>query len=80
MRNLTITVDEEVLRWAKVSAAKRDTSVSRMVGDLLKEKMQQEEHYELAMQDFLSTSPVSLRKANRAYPTREELHDRKNFR
>lgn len=34
LRNVTITVDDEVARWARVRAAEEDTSVSHLVGDL----------------------------------------------
>ena len=34
-RNVTLTLDEEVLRRARVLAAQRETSVSGLVGELL---------------------------------------------
>ena len=79
MKNVTITVDEEVAQWARVWAAKHNTSVSRILGDILKEKMRQEEGYEAAMRQFLSRKPYVLKKTRR-YPKREELHDRKGLR
>ncbi|MDH1702163.1 DUF6364 family protein [Comamonas terrigena] len=48
MKNLTITVDDSVLEWARVEAARRGTSVSRMVGDFMAEMMQREDAYERA--------------------------------
>ena len=48
MPNLTITADEEVLRWARIRAAEENTSVARLVGDLLKEHMREERGYENA--------------------------------
>jgi predicted HicB family RNase H-like nuclease len=42
MKNVTITLDEEVARWARIKAATQETSVSRLVGEILKEKMEQE--------------------------------------
>jgi hypothetical protein len=39
LRNVTVTLEEEVARWARIEAAKRDTSVSRLLGELLKEHM-----------------------------------------
>ena len=79
MKNVTITVDEEVALWARVWAAKHNTSVSRILGELLKEKMSQEEGYEAAMKQFLSRKSYVLKKTRR-YPKREELHDRKGLR
>jgi len=39
LRNVTVTLEEEVARWARVEAARRNTSVSRLLGALLKENM-----------------------------------------
>jgi len=39
LRNVTVTLEEDVARWARIEAARRDTSVSRLLGELLKEKM-----------------------------------------
>jgi len=78
-RNLTITVDEAVARWARVRAAEKDISVSRLVGEMLKEKMQEERAYEAAMRLYLSRKPVML-KQRTGYPNRDELHDRPGLR
>ena len=53
MKNVTITVDEAVLEWARVEAARRGSSVSRMVGEMLAEKMRQEDAYAQAMRNAL---------------------------
>ena len=79
MRNVTITLEEEVARWARIRAASLNTSVSRLVGQMLKELMMQEEDYDRAMQDFLSGKPRKISKSGR-YPQREELYDRKGLR
>lgn len=76
MKNVTITLDEQVARWARVRAAERNTSVSRLVGELLQEKMREEEDYRLAMEQFLAQQPQVLRKPMISLPKREELHDR----
>ena len=38
-RNVTVTLEEDVAQWARIEAARRDTSVSRLLGELLKERM-----------------------------------------
>ena len=38
MKNVTITLEENVAKWAKVWAAKNDSSLSRMLGNDLKKK------------------------------------------
>lgn len=80
MKNVTITLDEEVARWARIRAAEQDTSLSRLVGELLHEKMLDEENYRASMQRYLSGSPCSLKKPGDVYPAREELYGRKGFR
>lgn len=75
MKNVTIVLDEEVARWARVEAARRNTSVSRLVGELLRERMQQEEGYEREMHRFLAAPAVPL-KTGGGYPTRDEIHER----
>jgi len=76
MKNITITLDEKVARWARIRAAEEDTSVSRLVGNLLREKMLNEENYLLAMQQYLSQPPRKLKKSGAKYPPRQELHAR----
>lgn len=75
MKNVTITLDEEVAGWARVWAARRNMSVSRVVGDLLKRLMLEEEGYEAAQKQFLARKPVPLKRKGR-YPKREDLYDR----
>jgi hypothetical protein len=42
LRNVTVTLEEDVARWARIEAARRDTSVSRLLGALLKERISAE--------------------------------------
>ena len=75
MKNMTITLDEEAARWARVWAAEHDTSVSRMVGNLLRERMREEDDYGRAMKSYLSRGASKLKEQN-GYPSREALHER----
>lgn len=76
MKNVTITLDDEVARWARIRAAEKNTSVSRLVGNLLKEMMREEADYALAMEQYLMIQPVLLKQVGDRYPRREELHER----
>ena len=67
---------KRVARWARIRAAERNTSVSRFLGELLKEKMRAEEGYRQAMEQYLAREPKILKKATERYPKREELYDR----
>ncbi len=77
---MTITLDEETARWARLEAARRDTSVSRLVGELLRDHMRSEERYESAMHAYLGRPTTHLRHRRSPYPGREELHDRADLR
>ena len=77
LRNVTVTLEEDVAEWARVEAARRDTSVSRLLGELLKEKMNARDGYEKAMRRALGRKPF-LRGGR--YLTREEAHDRARLR
>ena len=79
MKNVTITLDEETARWARVEAAQRDTSVSRLISELLHEHMRTQATYEDAMRRYLARPPIVLKDTGH-YPTREELHDRAGLR
>lgn len=77
MKNVTITLDERVAEWSRVWAARHQTSVSRMLGELLAEKMAQEERYAEAMQAYLAAVPAQgLNAAGGSYPDRDALHER----
>jgi plasmid stability protein len=76
MKNVTITLDEEVARWARIRAAEHNTSVSRLVGEMLREKMIEEKTYQMSMQQFLSQAPRMLKEPGAKYPSREELYGR----
>jgi len=76
LKNVTITLEEEVARWARIKAAELDTSVSRLVGEMLSEKMKAEQDYTLAMQRFFARVPQQLSEPGSSYPSRDELHER----
>lgn len=76
MKNVTIVVDEEVARWARVAAARNDTSVSRMVGEMLRERMESERRYAASEEAFNAVTSRRLRADGEALPAREELHER----
>ena len=80
VKNVTITLDEQTAAWIRVYAARHNKSVSRLVGELLRERMRGGKEYERAMQRFLSKPPVAFKWKGGRRPTREELHDRDALR
>ena len=80
MKNVTITLDERTAAWVRVYAAKHNTSVSRMVGEMLEQRMREVHEYDDAMRRFLAKKPVRLKRAGARYATREQAHDRTRVR
>lgn len=78
LRNVTLTLEESVARWARMEAARNDTSVSRFLADILKERMVEKDNYEAAKRRALARKPFP--KSDGRYLTREEVHDRAHFR
>ena len=74
MKNVTITLEEEAARWARITAAERDTSVSRLVGEMLKDRMTAEKRYDTARRRYLSRKAAPISSAR--YPRRDHLHER----
>ncbi len=80
LRNVTVTLDEKTARWARIEAAERDTSVSRLIGEMLKERMDRSEEYDVARARYFSQDPGIHRRPGQRFPTREELHERERLR
>lgn len=76
-KNITLTMPEELLRRAKVIAAQRDTSVSGLVAELLRQLTGPEPDYATAWaaEEQLMEEGVGLRVGEITW-TREDLHDR----
>ena len=74
LKNVTVTLETDVARWARLEAARRETSVSRLLGAILKQRMLEEDGYDAAMRRALSRKPFP--KTEGRYLTREEAHDR----
>jgi len=80
MKNLTITLDEETAHWARVRAAKQNTSVSKMLGQVLQELRELEDQRSTAAERFFSRPTKTLQQADKPYPDRDSLYDRSILR
>lgn len=78
LRNVTITLEERVARWARIEAARHDTSVSQLLANILKERMREKDSYDAAMRQALARKPFL--KTDGRYLSREQLHDRSSLR
>ena len=57
---------------ARIEAAKRNTSVSRLVGEMLAEKMRRDDAYEVAMREALKFEPWGP--SDGPYLTRDQIY------
>lgn len=78
LRNVTITLDEALAKWARIEAARRDTSVSQYLAAILRRQMVSESEYEAARKRALKRKPFL--KTDGKYLSREEAHGRSDFR
>jgi hypothetical protein len=78
MKNVTVTMEDTVADWARMEAARRNTSVSRLIGEMLADKMRHDDAYERAMREELEFK--SIGESSSPYFTRDEVNDRAAFR
>jgi hypothetical protein len=77
-KNVTVTVDDAALLWARHRAADLDTSVSRLIGDLLEREMLSASASGAAFERFQQRSAKGwpMNAANRL--SREEANERRS--
>lgn len=80
MKNVTVTLPEEIALWLRAQAAENGRSVSRWLADLLERMRRQDDEYEAAMERALAIQPEKLNKAGAPYPSRSIHYDRADIR
>jgi plasmid stability protein len=80
VRNVTVSLDDEVYRRARIKAAERDTSLSAMVRDFLVSLGEKETDFERRkrLQDEVLRSIVAFDAKDRL--SRDAAHDRRALR
>ena len=80
MRNVTVSLDDDTYRRARVKAAERDTSLSALVRDFLIALGEEETDFERRkrLQDEVLRSVVAFRAQDRM--SRDEAHERRALR
>jgi predicted nucleic acid-binding protein len=58
-KNLTVKLSEEAIRWAPRKAAEENTSVSRLVGEMLERQMRSTDEYRRAFDHWKSNRPLA---------------------
>lgn len=75
MKNITISMDDADAEWIRVAAAKRNSSVSRMLGEHVGDMRRREDAYERALHDWLGKER-RWTSDGAAYPRRSERSGR----
>jgi len=76
MKNVTVTLPEETVRWVRVWAAEQGKSVSAALADLIDEQRHDRQRRERALDRFRSVPPLMLGPVGQGYPSRESVHER----
>jgi hypothetical protein len=73
--NVTITLDEETVRRARVAAAQSGKSLSRFAGDLIRKEVGAPTMTQLeALEKFLAGPPLNLVDENGMAPSRDDIY------
>jgi len=75
MKTVTVTLDEETVARVRVEAAKRNVSLSRYIGEVLRKELRHSDEYEAAYRAWRSEEPFPLKGAPKPYPKRDELYE-----
>lgn len=75
-RNITVQLDEATVQKARVAAAKRGSSISRLLTEQIDLLARQDDDYDRAMQDALAELEGGYDLGGGPYPARETVHDR----
>ena len=79
MKNITLSVDEDVLRNVRRQAAEQNTTVNALVREYLTNLAQQEDRVNLARKKLAELSAQSQGQLGEKTWTRDDLHDRKGL-
>jgi hypothetical protein len=79
MKNVTITLDDELMSWARVEAARQGKSLSRFIGEAVAQKRAPDLAEQVSVLDGFLSGP-GWAGVSKELPTREELYDRPALR
>jgi hypothetical protein len=75
-QNITLSLDKEIIRRSKVLAARKETSISKLLADSLVRAIHKEDSYEAAKRGALQALKKGFHLGGRRDWTREDLYDR----
>jgi plasmid stability protein len=75
-QNITLSLEKETVKKGKVIAARKDTSVSRMLSDLLRSMVENDERYEAAKRSAMQLLKKGIHLGGKITWKREDLYER----
>ena len=75
-QNITLSMEKEIIKKGKIIAARKETSISKMLGDLLKEVTDNEGRYQAARRNALQNLKKGLHLGGRIDWKRDDLYER----
>lgn len=76
-QNITLSVEKELLKKAKLLAAKKETSVTKLLTEQLTRLVSEDDQYELAKKRALMILKRGFHLGGRIIAKREDLHERR---
>jgi hypothetical protein len=76
-QNITLSIEKEVLKKAKLMAAKKETSVTKLLTEQLAKMVSEEDQYDLAKKRALTILRKGFHLGGSIIAEREELHERR---
>ena len=75
-RNITLSLDKDLIKRGKILAAKKETSLSGLLRDLIKQSVEEEESYEIAKKNALEILSKGFHMGGGITYSRDSLHER----
>lgn len=75
-QNITLSIEKDIIKKSKIIAAQKDTSISKMLSEQLKQIIDREEQYEAAKRSALQTLKKGFRLGGKITWKRKDLYER----
>jgi hypothetical protein len=80
MKNVTVTMDEALLRRARIAAAQEGKSLSKFIAETVERQIGREITQKEAIERFLAGPLMDLTDENGKAPSRDKIYDGPRFR
>jgi hypothetical protein len=79
-QNITLSLDKDLIREAKLLSARKSTSISKLLSEELERLVRKHEQYEQARRSALADLKKGFHMGGTITATRDQLHDRQGLR